>query len=137
MKSKVEVLMSQVYAKVHDRFVSNYVSTMRGSMIGKERFVLAKHKSSYLIPVTIYIKAMEDISMQTLHFCAYFKQENNLKPAGYLLTFPNGNMIDISSGMLQLLGVTSDDMDADTNIEAWVSWPLKISFLGSWTMWMI
>lgn len=57
MGKKVEMLMSDIYARVHDTFVSNYVSSMKGMMINKERFVMAKHKTRFLIPVTIYIKA--------------------------------------------------------------------------------
>lgn len=56
MSKKVEILMSDIYARVHDTFVSNYVSTMKGMMINKDRFVMAKHKTRFIIPVTIYIK---------------------------------------------------------------------------------
>ena len=60
---KVEMLMSQIYADVHDSFVSNYVSSMKGLMINKHRFVLAKHRTGFLIPISIYIKVIEDIAM--------------------------------------------------------------------------
>lgn len=62
MGKKVGLLMSDIYARVHDNFVSNYVSTMKGMMINKDRFVMAKHKTRYLIPVTIHIKVKAVVS---------------------------------------------------------------------------
>ena len=62
MGKKVEMLMSDIYARVHDSFVSNYVSSMKGLMINKERFVMAKHKTRFLIPVNIYIKVRGEVT---------------------------------------------------------------------------
>lgn len=120
MGKKVEILMSDIYARVHDSFVSNYVSSMKGLMINKERFIMAKHKTRFLVPVSIYIKTIEDVAMQTLHFCAFFKAEKAMNESGYILVTDTGDLLDISAGILPLLGIGLDEMKVDKNINNWV-----------------
>ena len=118
--------MSDIYARVHDSFVSNYICSMKGLMINKDRYVLAKHKTRFLIPVSIYIKvvypekSIEDVAMQTLHFCAFFKVEKVMSEAGYILTTDTGDLLDISAGILPLLGIGIEEAKADKNIVNWV-----------------
>lgn len=126
MGKKVELLMSDIYARVHDTFVSNYVSSMKGLMINKERFVMAKHKTRHLIPVTVYIKVspvnqtIEDVAMQTLHFCGFFKPEKITSEVGYVLTTDTGDLLDISAGVLPMLSIALEDIKTDKNITNWV-----------------
>lgn len=118
---KIETLMSDIYANLHDRFVSNYISSMKGLMINKERFVMAKHKSKYLVPLTIYIKAVEDVSMQTLHFMAFLRPEKMTSCKGYILISDSGSIVDISMGVQTVLGLGPEEAAQDKTIANWVA----------------
>jgi PAS domain S-box-containing protein len=118
---KVELLMSDVYARIHDQFVSRYISSMEGQMINKERLVVALHKSRYIIPVTVFIKTIEDMGMQTLHFCAFFKTEKHTRSVGYILATEEGDIINISAGVKSVLGIDLVDISSDSNLNKWVN----------------
>lgn len=117
---KVEMLMSDVYARIHDQFVSRYISSMEGKMINKERLVVALHKARYIIPVTVFIKTIEDMGMQTLHFCAFFKPEKQTRNVGYILATEEGDILNISSGIKSVLGIDLNDIATENNLHKWV-----------------
>ena len=52
---KVQTIMNDNDAKVHDSYIANYLKTGQGKVIGKTRDVLAKTVDGRLVPVTLSI----------------------------------------------------------------------------------
>ena len=56
----VSMLMNDDDAPKHDGYLNNYLTTGEEKVIGKERVVLAKHKSGKLIKVQLSVTVAED-----------------------------------------------------------------------------
>lgn len=103
---KLNVLMPQAYAKFHDAFIENYISNNenKSGLTSKERMVFGKHKSNYIFPFYITIKAVPSV-LQGIQFISTLRVEKNLKNAGYVLTLPDGSIDAISSSCINLLKI--------------------------------
>lgn len=48
MNRKVNLLMSTIYADVHDKFIEEFLHTIEGRILNKERILLGKMKNGYI-----------------------------------------------------------------------------------------
>ncbi len=58
--------------------------------------------------------------MQTLHFCAFLRADKAMSESGYIFSTDTGDLLDISAGILPLLGIGQEEMKVDRNISSWV-----------------
>lgn len=119
LNRKVEMLMPSILAQHHDGFVSNYLGSMEGNLINKERFVLAKHKTGYLFPVIIFVKVVENSSVQALHFIAFFKQEKKLIQEAFILSTDIGIMLGLSSNCYNIIKIGLNQLNMEKRLDSW------------------
>ena len=58
MNRKVNMLMPQIYSDYHDKFIEDFLHTLEGRVLNKERTLLGKTKSGYLIPHYNYTRVI-------------------------------------------------------------------------------
>ena len=102
---KVEMLMPELYAKHHEGFMQNAINNTEDIMQqAMEKFVLAKHKSGYLIPLHLQVRNIPSLA-QGLQFVATFKPEKkNLNTSiGYLLLDQNKFVQGVSARCIEMV----------------------------------
>jgi PAS domain S-box-containing protein len=91
----IKIMMPQIYAKNHDKFLEAYNATQEMKFIDKERFIFGKHKSYYVFPVFANIKPLN--TGQNTQFVGTFRIDKFFKNTAYFITHGNGLIDSISS----------------------------------------
>ena len=65
INKNINLLVPDEIAHLHDGFIKDYLKGEECRIINKDRFILAKHKTQYLIPLQIYVKVVESHTLQT------------------------------------------------------------------------
>lgn len=66
--------MPEIYQKNHTQILKNALTKEPEMINNKERFIFGRHKSGYIFPVTIHLKAMKNIKGH-MQFIAIFKTD--------------------------------------------------------------
>jgi PAS domain S-box-containing protein len=102
----IKILMSQIYGRHHDQFLENYINTSEMKFPNKERIIFAKHKSNYIFPVFVNIKATQN-NYQNLNFVGTFRQDKHFKITAYMTIYNDGTIDAISSSCITILRIDS------------------------------
>ncbi|EAR98621.2 PAS domain S-box protein (macronuclear) [Tetrahymena thermophila SB210] len=62
IEQNISRIMPKVYADLHDKFMEHYLETSEGKVIGIERTVMCLNKDSFLVPCTLMIKVLPNLS---------------------------------------------------------------------------
>ncbi len=105
---KISSLMPDMYARVHDKILqrcinSNEDTTTAGA---KDIFILARHKSGYLMPLFLQARMMSSVTHGTL-FVATMKLEKKGLSVCYLLLNEQQDVVAVSSRCISTLKLTS------------------------------
>ena len=100
---KINYLMPDLYANVHDSFLQNALDTNNannGQINNALIFAMAKHKSGYLLPVGKEVKSFSSVS-EGIQLIATFKPErkSTTSTVGYILTDSANNVEGITSSI--------------------------------------
>ena len=99
----VEILMPELYAQSHSKVLTNCMSKgTEDSNKGNERFILATHKSQYLLPLVLTTRIHLSVN-QGIQFVALFKTEKKSISVCYLLLDKMKNIVGISSRCISYL----------------------------------
>jgi len=101
----VKKLMPEMYAKNHTRVLEKAILKGPDGIPNKERMVFAKHKSGYLFPVWLQLKAIQTQG-NNLQFVALFKTDKKIISSniGFILISKQDKKIaGISSSCIKLL----------------------------------
>ena len=77
--------MSGIYLNNHDKIIENFLNTNQNlKTYSREKFVLARTKLGFLLPVYLQQKPM-NMGMQGYNFIGYFKFDKVYKNLAYFL----------------------------------------------------
>ncbi|KAL4478284.1 hypothetical protein ABPG72_016596 [Tetrahymena utriculariae] len=62
IEQNISRIMPKVYADLHDKFMEHYLETSEGQVIGTERTIMCLNKDSFLVPCTLMIKVLPNLS---------------------------------------------------------------------------
>ena len=99
---KINILFPNVYTKCHNAFTHNCALLNKSQSIDTSVFVLAKHKSGYLLPLSKHVKSFSSVA-DGLQLMATFKTEKNSNhcQVGYILADEKKNIQAITSSKIK------------------------------------
>ena len=102
----VEKLMPDIYAKYHYQALEAALQKGPEGIPNKERLVFARHKSGYIFPVWLQIKAVQSYQ-QGIQFVAMFKLDKKIISSNiaYLLVSKERRILNISSSCIKMLSL--------------------------------
>ncbi len=104
---KINTLMPDMYARVHDKILQRCINSNEDVTAGgsKDIFVLARHKSGYLLPLFLQARMMSPVTHGTL-FVATLKPEKKGLNVCYLLLNEQQDVVGVSSRCVSTLKLT-------------------------------
>ncbi|HEY9756338.1 MAG TPA: PAS domain S-box protein, partial [Oculatellaceae cyanobacterium] len=105
---KITSLMPEMYARVHDKILQRCINSNEdvNTAGAKDVFVLARHKSGYLMPIFLQARMMSSVTHGTL-FVATFKSEKKGLNVCYLLLNEQQDVVGVSSRCISTLKLSS------------------------------
>ena len=106
---KINVLMPEMYAKTHDAILQHGVENVEAlglSSSKSDKFVLARHKSGYLLPLPLQVRIVISIN-QGVFFVATFKTDKKGLKVTYLLLNEQQDVVGVNSKAIESLGLTN------------------------------
>ena len=104
----IKLLMPTIYAKYHDQFLLDYITNEGkpnwGKAMNKERVIFGKHKSYYIFPIIISLKAIQN-NYQSLQFSGTFRMDRFFKIISYMIVYNEGMIDSISSSCINQLKI--------------------------------
>lgn len=95
--------MSGVYQRNHDKVLENFLNTNQDlKNYNKEKYILAKNKLGFIIPLTLVIKPM-NMGMSGYNFIGTFKIDKIYKNYCFILLDNDGQIEGFSSSCITVL----------------------------------
>jgi hypothetical protein len=104
LNRNVKLVMPLMYAKYHDFFLENYLSTLEPRILNTERMLPSKTKQDYVNPLQVEVRHVPSL-IHGLQFVAQFKFFKVLAQVCYLIIDTDGKVENISTQCISLLHI--------------------------------
>jgi PAS domain S-box-containing protein len=112
----IKILMPQIYAKHHDIFFEEYLTTNELKCPNKERPIFGKYKNNYIFPLYISLQPIQN-TYQMLNLFANFRLEKYLSPICHMIILESGNIDSVSSNAPSVLKIDNKALSKNPNVQ--------------------
>ncbi|KRX05234.1 PAS domain [Pseudocohnilembus persalinus] len=100
----IKVIMPHLYAQYHNSFIYNYLNTLEPQILGIERYLPAKTKQDYLLPINVNVRNVPSL-IHGLQFSGQFFIDKHLNITCHMIIDTEGLLLNISSSSLPILDI--------------------------------
>ncbi|CAD8043447.1 unnamed protein product [Paramecium primaurelia] len=104
LNKKITLIMPNVFAKFHDRYIEKFMTLNVSSLFNVDRYIFVKQKHNYIMPSFLNIRMLQSYDDSTM-IVGQFKLIKQFKPICYLLTDNEKIIESISASCFSLLGI--------------------------------
>ncbi|EGR34069.1 PAS domain S-box family protein [Ichthyophthirius multifiliis] len=115
INKKLNTLMPSLYSNFHDSFLENYLNNNELTTLKDERYFFTFHKSTYIIPAYLNVKAFESLT-NGQQMIGQFRQDRSLKNVCYFLVNESGIITSITPTCISYLSIDYKQMQQKENI---------------------